>query len=699
MKVQLDWLREYVDVDLSAQELGHLLTMAGLEIEAQETVELSGGIKTEVLELNVTPNRGYCLNYFGIAREVAALTGKSFKRPDYEAELEKSWGTDSVEEILNVDNREPALCLRYSGMVIENIKPGPSPKWLVDRLTAIGLRSVNNIVDITNFVLMEYGQPLHAFDKDSLEGSSLVVRRGTAGEAFTSIDGSDLKLGQDVLVVADANKAVALAGIMGGANSQVTESTRHIVLESASFNSVMVRKGSKKYGVRSDSSIRFERGVDIQGVVSAQARAALLIRKLAGGTIRKGRIDIYPTPQPTRSVSLRVSRLNEVLGCSLSVARIEDCLSRLALNVSTSKNNDDTFDVEIPSTRPFLTREIDLIEEVARLNGFDKIGVTTPSARINPVRSTPKQSAICNVKTLLSGIGFSEVITYSFIDAEGAKKFQSAFSATVEADAISLNNPISTDMGIMRPSLLPGLIQSAMRNFSKGQKHVRIFEFGNVFMRGKEGEREERMVVSAFISGVHGNNVWEQTGKNYDYFDLKGALDSVGRCLKLNFVEEPELEKSFMLKSRSVGLTVDGQDCGYIGELSPGIVRQYELARHCIVFELDFDRLVHALPKQAQFSPLPKFPETFRDISILIDKAVTSGQVIDKIYQVGGPLLRRVELYDHFEGEKIQAGKKSLTYALVFQSSDRTLADEEVNPVFEKILKNLSNQLGAMLRE
>ena len=698
MKIQLDWLREYVDFDLSAEELGHLLTMAGLEIEAQETVELSDGTKTEVLELNVTPNRGYCLNYFGVAREVAGLIGKSFKRPDYEAELEKSWGADSVEEVLNVDNREPALCLRYSGIVIENIKPGPSPKWLVDRLTAIGLRSVNNVVDITNFVLMEYGQPLHAFDKDSLEGSSITVRRGKAGEAFTSIDGSDLKLGQDALVIADANKAVALAGIMGGANSQVTASTKHIVLESASFNSVIVRKGSKKYGLRSDSSIRFERGVDIRGVISAQARAALLIKELAGGTICKGRIDVYPTPQPIRKISLRISRLNQVLGCTLSADRIKDCLSRLALKVSVLKD-DNIFNVEIPSFRPFLTREIDLIEEVARLNGFDEIRVTSPSARISPVRFTPKQSAVCSVKSILSSIGFSEIITYSFIDAAGAKKFQSAFSTETETDAISLNNPISTDMDVMRPSLLPGLAQSAIRNFSKGQKYVRIFELGNVFIRGKRGEWKERMVVSAFVAGVHENNVWEQTGKSYDYFDLKGALDSVSSCLKLKLIEQPELERSFMLKGKSVGLAVGGQDCGYLGELSPSIVRQYELPSHCVVFELDFDRLVNVLPQQFQFSPLPKFPETYRDISILIDKAVTSGEVIDRINQAGGALLRKIELYDHFEGNKIQEGKKSLTYALTFQSNDRTLADEEVNPVFEKIVKSLSSQLGAMLRE
>ncbi len=698
MKIQLDWLKEYIDIDLSAEELGHLLTMAGLEIESRETVKLSDGGDTQVLELNVTPNRGYCLSYFGVAREVAALIGKPFMSLDYEAELENVWGVDSVDEELKVDNHEHELCLRYSGMVIENIKPGPSPKWLVDRLTAIGLRSVNNVVDITNFVLMEFGQPLHAFDKDSLEGSSIIVRRSKKGEAFTSIDGSDLKLDQDALVIADANKVVALAGIMGGANSQVTESTKHIILESANFNSVVVRKGSKKYGLRSDSSIRFERGVDIQSVTSAQARAALLIRQLAGGNIRKGRIDVYPTPQPMREVSLRVSRLNKVLGCALSADRIGEYLSRLSLNVSSLKGNE-TFKVKIPSFRPFLTREVDLIEEVARLNGFDEIVVTSPLAAISPVRFTPEQSAVRSVKSLLSGIGFSEIITYSFIDSVDAKKFQSAFSTSIETELIPLNNPISKDLGVMRPSLLPGLVKSAIRNFSKGQKDVRIFEFGNVFLSGKAGEREERLIFSALVAGVHENNLWEQTGKYHDYFDLKGTLYSVFRYMKLKLTEHPEIERSFMLKGKSVVLKVNDQDCGYLGELSPGIVRQYELPKHCIVFELNFDGLINALPKQVRFSPLPKFPEVYRDISVLIDKRVASDEVINRINQAGGSLLRRIELYDHFEGNKIQEGKKSLTYALIFQSNDRTLSDEEINPIFEKIVKTLSTQLGAMLRE
>ena len=698
MKIQLDWLKEYVDVDVSAGEVGHLLTMAGLEIEAQETVTLGDGTKSEVLELNVTPNRGYCLSYLGVAREVAALLGKPFKFPDHGTELEKVWGAESVEGELTVENCEPELCFRYSGMVVENVKPGPSPKWLVDRLTAIGLRPINNIVDITNFVLMEYGQPLHTFDRDLLENSRIVVRRAAKNEAFTSLDGTELKLGEDALVIADASKPVALAGIMGGANSQVTESTRHIVLESASFDSATVRKGSKKYGLRSDSSIRFEREVDIEGVIKAQARAALLIQELAGGTIRKGRVDAYPSPLPGKKVSLRVARVNQVLGCPLSSGQIEDYLSRLGMKASKSEEGE-AFSVEIPTFRPVLAREIDLIEEVARLHGFDQIEVTSPSARISPVRFTQKQSAVRCVKDTLSHIGFSEVLTYSFIDAESAAQFQSALSSSPEVDTISLSNPISSDMGIMRPSLVPGLIQSVIRNLSKGQKQVKIFEFGNIFMRGKQGGREEKTILAALATGIYENNVWKQTGKSYDYFDLRGILDSVTGQMKLKLAERPVVSQPYMLPGKSVELLAGDQVCGYFGELSPGVVRQYELPRHCVVFELDFDKLVGALPEPVRFVPLPKFPETYRDISILIDKKIASGEVSARISQVGEPLLRKVELYDHFDGKKIQEGKKSLTYALTFQSADRTLTDDEVNPVFAKIVETLSSQLGATLRD
>ncbi|MCH8157287.1 MAG: phenylalanine--tRNA ligase subunit beta, partial [Nitrospinae bacterium] len=633
-----------------------------------------------------------------VAREVAALTGKPCKFPDPLKALEKVWGPASVEDGFSVENREPELCLRYSGMVIEDVQPGPSPKWLADRLTAIGLRPINNIVDITNFVLMEYGQPLHAFDRDLLEGSSIVVRRADTGESFTSLDGTDLNLGAEALVIADAVKPVALAGIMGAANSQVTESTRHLVLESACFDPVVVRKGSKKYGLRTDSSMRFERGVDIEAVISAQARAALLITELAGGKIRKGRIDVYPSPSPKRSVTLRVSRVNQVLGCSLSAEQIGDYLSRLGMNVS-GPDAGETFRVEIPTFRPVLAREIDLIEEVARLNGFDKIEVTSPVARINPVRFSPRQSATRQVREILSHLGYSETITYSFIDPESAAQFQSAFASGSEMETIPLSNPISSEMGTMRPSLVPGLIQLAVRNLSNGRKQVKVFELGHVFLRDKKGQRTEKVAFSGLAAGIYENNVWKATGKNYDYYDLKGILDSVAAQFKLKLTERPASGRPYMLSGKTVELLAGDRVCGYLGELSPGTIRQYELPKHSVVFELDFYELVDALPGPVRFASLPKYPETYRDISILIDKAVSSGEVSDRIYQVGAPLLRQVELYDHFAGKKIEAGKKSLTYALTFQSADKTLTDAEVNPVFEKIVKTLSSQWGATLRE
>jgi phenylalanyl-tRNA synthetase beta chain len=545
---------------------------------------------------------------------------------------------------------------------------------------------------------MEYGQPLHAFDKDLLDGSEIIVRRAVKDEAFTSLNGIELKLDEDTLVIADTSKAIALAGIMGGANSQVKETTRNIILESASFDSVIVRKGSKKYGLRSDSSIRFERGVDIKGMIAAQIRAALLIKKLAGGIISKGRVDVYPLPLPNKVIFLRVSRLNEVLGCCLSVDHIENLLFRLGMKASKQKDGE-SFSVEIPSFRPFLTREIDLIEEAARLNGFDKIKVTSPSAKISPVRFTSKQLAIRDIKNLLSHTGFSEVLTYSFIGKTIAKQFQSAFSRNCEVNPIALKNPISSDMAVMRPSLLPGLIDSLVRNFSKGQKQVKVFEFGNVFISSKENAYEERMIFAGLAAGTHENNVWEQTGSSYDYFDLKGVLDSVTRFLKLNLTEQPGSELPYMLMGKNVRLMANGQDCGYFGELSPSIVRLYELPRHCIVFELDFDTLIHSRSKKVSFLPLPKFPETFRDISILIDKTVASGEVMSKISQIGEPLLSKVELYDHFEGKRIQEGKKSLTYALTFQSNERTLVDEEINPIFDEMVKTLWSQFGATLRE
>ncbi len=690
MKIELDWLKEYVNTNLPTAELGHILTMGGLEIESTEWVELPGGRKTEVIELNVTPNRGYCLSFIGVAREVASLLNCACRLPSPLAEIEKKMGTIPATEKVSVVNEEATLCPRYSAMVVENVKVGPSPQWLAERLLAVGLRPINNVVDITNFVMMEYGQPLHAFDHALLAGQRIVVRRARQDEPFSALDGSNIKLDSSALVIADAEKPVALAGIMGGLNSQVSANTKTVVLESACFDPSVVRKGSKKFGLRSDSSYRFERGVDIEAVIAAQSRAALLICELAGGTLCAGKIDLYPSPQPGKPILLRVSRVNKILGSSFSAEQIKGFIERLGFKVE--KKTSDEFLVQVPSFRPTLAREIDLIEEVSRLSGYDSFAVERPLAAINPVPVSPKQKCTRKIKEVLSHIGYSEVINYSFIEESLAEQFKAV------GESIDLSNPISADMKTMRTSLIPGLLMTAVRNLSKGQKPVRIFEVGNRYCREPDTKKIfERTQFAALVTGPSENDVWKPHGKNYDYYDLKGALEAILAQFNLE-VDYRLASLEFLTPGKTVECLVNGTVLGYMGELSPQQTRQWALGQGACVFELDMERLVEALPPVVRFVSIPKYPEIYRDISILINKSIPSKEVAVLIHDAGAPLLSKAELYDCFESKKLEEGKKSLAFALAFQSPDKTLTDDEVNPLFDNIVKTLGEKYGATLR-
>jgi len=688
MKVQVDWLKEYTEIDVPTDELGHVLTMAGLEIESHETVELPDGEKSEVLELNVTPNRGYCLSHIGVAREVSALLNKSLKLPDPLKTLESEWGTVAVEDRVSVENLEPELCPRYCALVIENVKVGPSPKWLKDRLTAIGLRPINNIVDITNFVMMEYGQPLHAFDRDLLAGNKIIIRRAKKGEPFASLDGTELKLEPDALVIADGEKPVALAGIMGGINSQVSETTSHIVLESACFNPATVRQGSKKYGLRSDSSYRFERSVDLNGVVSAQARAALMMKELAGGGICLGRVDIYPETGKSINIPLRVGRVNQLLGASFNSEQVRDLLSRLGMEVLSQSEN---MEVKIPSFRPDLLREVDLIEEIARIDGFDKVDTVYPVAGVRPVRISPRQNIAKKVREVFCCAGFAETVHYSFIERAYAEEFKTAFASE---QVIALKNPLSSDYDTMRTSLLPGLLKTAGLNLSKGQKTLKLFEVGSVYSSDSTGLRTEKAVLSAIVLGPYEPTPWKPRGGEYDFYDLKGTLETLITHLHLKLEIFPD-SKPFLLPGKSVRVQIDDRELGYMGQMAP----EQNLVAELNVYALELDLGALAKSSSLRFQPIPKFPETYRDISILVDRSVTSQKAADLILKTGCPLIQKVDLYDHFEGKKIQADKKSLTFALSFQSAERTLSDNEVNPLFEKIVQTLKSELGASLRE
>ena len=694
MKVQVDWLKEYTEIDVPADELGHVLTMAGLEIESHETVDLPDGEKSEVLELNVTPNRGYCLSHIGVAREVSALLNKSLKLSDPIKALATKSGAVAVEDRVSVENLEPELCPRYCALVIENVKVGPSPKWLKDRLIAIGLRPINNIVDITNFVMMEYGQPLHAFDRDLLAGNKIVIRRAKKGEPFASLDGTELKLEPDALVIADGDRPVALAGIMGGTNSQVSEATSHVVLESACFDPATVRKGSKKYGLRSDSSYRFERGVDWNGVVSAQARAALLIKELASGEICSGRIDIYPEAGKPIVVPLRVSRVNQLLGGSFTAEQIQGLLSRLGMEIAEPS---ETMQVKIPSFRPDLSREVDLIEEIVRIDGFDKVGTVFPVAGVRPVKIAVRQKIIKKVREVLCCTGFSETVHYSFIENAHAEEFKMAF-ALEQDQMIVLKNPLSSENDTMRTSLIPGLLKTAALNLSKGQKPLKLFEVGSVYFANSNKNRTEKAVLSAIVLGPYELTPWKPRGKEYDFYDLKGTLETLAEHLHLKLETSPG-SKSFLMPGKSVRVHVNGIELGYLAQVDPEQKLVHEIGQNVYALELDLGALENAISSSIQFQKIAKFPETYRDISILVDRQVTSEQVAGLILKTGSPLIQKVELYDHFEGKKIQADKKSLTFALSFQSAERTLSDEEVTPLFERIIKTLESELGASLRE
>ena len=689
MKVQVDWLKEYTEIDVPADELGHVLTMAGLEIESHETVQLPDGENSEVLELNVTPNRGYCLSHIGVAREVSALLNKSLKLPDPLKTLESEWGTVAVADRVAVENLEPELCPRYCALVIENVKVGPSPKWLKDRLTAIGLRPINNIVDITNFVMMEYGQPLHAFDRDLLADNKIIIRRAKKGEPFASLDGAELKLEPDALVIADGERPVALAGIMGGTNSQVSETTRDVVLESACFDPATVRQGSKKYGLRSDSSYRFERGVDFNGVVSAQARAVLMMKELAGGEICSGRVDINSETGKLKNVSLRVDRVNQLLGTNFDTAEVVNLLSQLGMKVT--KQPERSLEVKIPSFRPDLSREADLIEEIARIDGFDKVDTVYPVAGVRPVRISARQNIIEKAREVFCCAGFAETIHYSFIERVYAEEFKTAFASE---QVIALKNPLSSDYDTMRTSLLPGLLKTAALNLSKGQKPLKLFEVGSVYSSSATGARTEKAVLSAIVLGPYELTPWKPRSGGYDFYDLKGTLETLITHLHLKLEIFPD-SRPFLVPEKSVRVQIGDKELGYLGQMTP----EQNLVGELDVYALELD--LGALEKSApyKFQPIAKFPEIYRDISILVDRSVTSQKVADLILKTGNPLIQKVELYDHFAGKKIQADKKSLTFALSFQSAERTLSDEEVNPLFEKIVQTLKSELGASLRE
>jgi phenylalanyl-tRNA synthetase beta chain len=646
-------------------------------------------LKDVVLEVAVTPNRPDCLSILGLAREVAALLHQPLRHPEVIlAEVAEPAAPRARVSIL-----DPVGCPRYAARLLLDLKVAPSPFWLKRRLQLAGLRSINNLVDVTNYVLLEFGQPLHAFDFRKLSGGEIVVRRPRQEESnFVTLDGQERPLTPETLLICDAKRPVALAGVMGGLDSEVTEATREVLIESAYFHPLTIRRTAKRLGLSTEASYRFERGVDPEGLIHALERAAQLMGQVGGGRMVAGRLDEYPAPLPHPRVSLRVSRANQVLGTAFSQDQMLGLLKRLHL--PTVAQDADTLEVQAPSFRRDLERETDLIEEVARLGGYDQIPVTLPRGEVATPRPGPQARLRQEAKQLLLGLGFFEVINYSF----QAERLGSLLAEAEPGTALNLANPLSEEQAVMRQSLLPGLLETLRRNTWQQVLDVRLFELSTTFERvaGADLPREEQW-LAGLMYGARKEISWDGPREPLDFFDLKGAVETLLDGLALPEVSFREDGLPDWLRHGARVFSGD-LELGLLGELQPGINDRLDLDGPILIFNLRFEALAARAQLFPLFTPLPRYPAVYRDLAVVLPVEVPAARVTQELYFHGGPLLVEARLFDVYAGEPIPPGKRSLAFRLSFRDPERTLTDDMVNRRHQALVKALAEELGAELR-
>lgn len=676
----------------SEKELGISDDAAGLmelssEISVGTPLAETLGLNDTVFELEITPNRPDCLSLIGVAREIRAETGNELKLPEV-----KIQETDTdIREMTSVTIDAPDLCPRYAARVIRGVKIGESPAWLKQRLESVGIGIINNIVDVTNFVLMEYGQPLHAFDYHKLGENRIVVRRAVEGEQITTLDEEERELTSDMLVIADATKPVALAGVMGGYDSEITETTCDVLLESANFQPASIRATAKKLGMHTEASYRFERGADPEAVIPALNRATQLIVELTGGTVCEGVIDVYPGKREPVNIQLRPDRVNFILGTTLETDEIEKILSRLGFGVEVSQSKD-SYKVTVPSFRGDITREIDLIEEVARVYGYDNIPTTLPKGDIPVPVSDISVEVRKRIKQFLLGSGLMEAVNYSFRHPNCFDKIRLAEDNPLR-DALKLRNPLSPEMSILRTTLLPSLLDNAQHNHNHQINNIALFEMSTVFLGDEEPGR-----VAGILAGEIGGGVYGNPSKSPDFFDIKGIVEMLLEvCCMTNYTFKKTEDPTFH-PGRNVEVLLEHKRVGILGEVHPEVLGNYELPYKAYLFELDLEALANVADFSKRFEPIPIYPSVQRDLAIVVDKEMQSDMPIDIIYSTGGDLVDSVRLFDVYVGDQVSDGKKSLAYTITYHSATETLTDKAVNDLHDKVVKRLGQELGAELR-
>ena len=684
MFISYEWLKELTDTKLSPAELRDKLTMVGLAIDA---VEEHG--EDAVLDVEVPSNRPDCLSHVGIGREVAVIEKGHLRMPV--GEKPKTEGRSA--DLTSVEIKDPDLCPRYAARLVRGVKIGPSPEWLTKRLEAIGQRSINNVADVTNYVLHELGQPLHAFDFEKLGGRRIVVRRAASGEKLKTLDGTERTLTKEMLVIADAERAVALAGIMGGEESEISNQTKDVLIESAYFDPNSVRKTARKLAMDTEASRRFERGADRDGVLRAQQRCVDLICELAGGVATEDAIDIYPQPLAERVIDLRPERITELTSLTVETDEIVRILT--GLGFERIGNN---LRFKVPSWRIDVELEEDLVEEVARHTGYDKIkSELPPSSMSGEYQPTEMQQR--SLRRSLNASGFDEAINFSFIQKDSRFDLVPSLAGH-EDDQPMLENPIIEDAAWMRSTLLPGLLSSVRHNLNHGIRDVRLFEIGRIFSNSNAGELPDETLALGIVAtgGVLEENK-AQAEREVDFFDLKGALEAGVDWMNMAPLTFAPVSARHLRPGQSALISSsNGKPLGTIGRLAETVAASYKFRQPVYVLELDLGALLSGPAKVIQYSPLPKYPSVMRDISLLVDRTVSLDEIFAAVNKQQVADCRSVKLVGTFEGGNIQASKRSVTLRLEYRSDDRTLRDEEVEADHSRLTSALLDTFAAEQR-
>lgn len=694
MLIPTGWLGELTPLPDDMNALAERLTMTGNEIE--ELREHSTG---PVLFLKLTPNRADMLAMYGVAREVAALYDQPEPVPQPAAA--QSYGPPSPE--VSVTLEAPELCPRYAARVVRGVRPGDSPGWLVQRLDAAGLRSVNNIVDVTNYVMLELGQPLHAFDLDRLAGSAIIVRRAVDGETITTLDGTEAPCDPQTLLICDAAGPVAIAGVMGGLDSEISADTENILIESAYFDPVSVRRTARRTGIATAASYRFERGIDPAGVRTALDRCALLVTELAGGAISETVYDLYPEPIEPRIIPFRPDRCRRLIGAPVTDEQCAGIFRRLGLSVASAGA---LWQIAIPTRRVDLQIEEDLIEEVARLHGYDRLPATLPAAATGPGSLSREEETRRRIRRLLTAHGLNEALTHTLTSRSRTAQLDLAPSPAHGSEPdktllVPLRNPAGDEWDVLRGSLLPGLLEAASYNFRRGSKDIFLFETGTCYWRSIEEESPVgRTMVAGLLLGSRWSECWNPpSGAAADFFTARGVVEALCREFGLAGTAIAAATHPAFHPGRSAELLAGARRVGFLGELHPRLERLLDLPRELYLFELDAAILNTAGNPSGAYSSPPRFPAALRDLAVVLTKDVPASAAEAVIREEIGDLCRSVRLFDVFTGPALGDDSVSLAFAVELGARDRTLTDEEVETKLASARKRLQEELGATFRE